>query len=131
MVGGAAQHQSGAVDSLCRLIERGRTRDLVLLHESGSELFYSVPGLRSVGGNVADALDENVVWKRARKSDAAAKRNGRRDEILEAAFEEFSRNGYATTTLDQIRRARGVTKGTIYVYFESKEHLFISMAREL
>ena len=52
-------------------------------------------------------------------------------EILEAAFLEFSRNGYAMTTLDQIAERAGVTKGTIYVYFESKEHLFISMVREL
>jgi len=52
-------------------------------------------------------------------------------EILEAAFEEFSRNGYAATTLDQIAERAGVTKGTIYVYFENKEHLFISMVREL
>ena len=51
-------------------------------------------------------------------------------EILEAAFAEFSRNGYAATTLDQIAEHAGVTKGTIYVYFESKEHLFISMVRE-
>jgi AcrR family transcriptional regulator len=54
----------------------------------------------------------------------------RPQEILEAAFTEFSRNGYATTTLDQIAERAGVTKGTIYVYFESKEHLFISMVRE-
>jgi AcrR family transcriptional regulator len=52
-------------------------------------------------------------------------------EILEAAFEEFSRNGYAATTLDQVAQRAGVTKGTIYVYFESKEHLFISMMKEL
>jgi len=52
-------------------------------------------------------------------------------EILEAAFSEFSRNGYAMTTLDQIAERAGVTKGTIYVYFENKEHLFISMVREL
>jgi AcrR family transcriptional regulator len=52
-------------------------------------------------------------------------------EILEAAFLEFSRNGYATTTLDQIAERAGVTKGTIYVYFESKEQLFISMVHEL
>lgn len=51
-------------------------------------------------------------------------------EILEAAFVEFSRNGYATTTLDRIAERAGVTKGTIYVYFDSKEHLFISMVRE-
>jgi AcrR family transcriptional regulator len=62
--------------------------------------------------------------RRRRKAD-------RPKEILEAAFEEFSRNGYAATTLDQVAERAGVTKGTIYVYFESKEHLFISMVREL
>src|ERR1700691_989505 len=55
----------------------------------------------------------------------------RPQEILEAAFTEFSRNGYATTTLDQIAERAGVTKGTIYVYFDNKEHLFMSMVREL
>jgi AcrR family transcriptional regulator len=55
----------------------------------------------------------------------------RPQEILEAAFTEFSRNGYATTTLDQIADRAGVTKGTIYVYYESKEHLFVSVVREL
>ena len=62
--------------------------------------------------------------RRRRKAD-------RPKEILEAAFEEFSRNGYAATTLDQVALRAGVTKGTIYVYFENKEHLFISMVREL
>lgn len=52
-------------------------------------------------------------------------------EILDAAFEEFSRSGYAATTLDQVAERAGVTKGTIYVYFENKEHLFISMVRDL
>jgi AcrR family transcriptional regulator len=55
----------------------------------------------------------------------------RPQEILEAAFAQFSRNGYAMTTLEQIAERAGVTKGTIYVYFDSKEHLFISMVREL
>jgi len=55
----------------------------------------------------------------------------RPQEILEAAFTEFSRNGYAMTTLDRIAERAGVTKGTIYVYFENKEHLFISVVREV
>jgi AcrR family transcriptional regulator len=55
----------------------------------------------------------------------------RPQEILEAAFAEFSRNGYAMTTLEQIAERAGVTKGTIYVYFDSKEQLFITMVREL
>src|SRR5579885_3278268 len=55
----------------------------------------------------------------------------RPQEILEAAFGEFSRNGYAMTTLEQIAERAGVTKGTIYVYFDNKEHLFVSMVRHL
>ncbi len=52
-------------------------------------------------------------------------------EILDAAFEVFSRNGYAAASLDQVAERAGVTKGTIYVYFDSKEHLFITMVREI
>jgi AcrR family transcriptional regulator len=52
-------------------------------------------------------------------------------EIIAAAFEEFSRRGYAAATLDQIAERAGVTKGTIYVYFASKERLFISMVQEI
>src|SRR6201992_197204 len=66
------------------------------------------------------------------RRDARRRRKAERPgEILEAAFTEFARNGYASTTLDQIAERAGVTKGTIYVYFENKEHLFISMVREL
>jgi AcrR family transcriptional regulator len=68
--------------------------------------------------------EARVETRRRRKAE-------RPQEILEAAFVEFSRNGYATTTLDQIAERAGVTKGTIYVYFENKEHLFISMVREI
>jgi len=66
------------------------------------------------------------------RSESRRRRKAQRpQEIIEAAFAEFSRNGYATTTLDHIAERAGVTKGTIYVYFENKEHLFISMVREL
>ncbi len=70
------------------------------------------------------AVEARTETRRRRKAE-------RPQEILEAAFVEFSRNGYAATTLDQIAERAGVTKGTIYVYFENKEHLFISMVREI
>jgi AcrR family transcriptional regulator len=73
---------------------------------------------------MTDLMEARTEPRRRRKAE-------RPQEILEAAFGEFSRNGYATTTLDQIAERAGVTKGTIYVYFENKEHLFISMVREL
>ncbi len=50
-------------------------------------------------------------------------------EILEAAFEAFAERGYAATRLDDIAARAGVTKGTIYVYFETKEKLFEEMVR--
>src|SRR5580693_10458797 len=68
-------------------------------------------------------LDARPETRRRRKAE-------RPQEILDAAFAEFSRNGYATTTLERIAERAGVTKGTIYVYFENKEQLFISMVQE-
>jgi AcrR family transcriptional regulator len=73
---------------------------------------------------VTDVSEIRTDVRRRRKAE-------RPKEILEAAFSEFSRNGYAATTLDQIAERAGVTKGTIYVYFENKEHLFISMVRDI
>jgi AcrR family transcriptional regulator len=73
---------------------------------------------------MTDVMEARSETRRRRKAE-------RPHEILEAAFVEFSRNGYATTTLEQIAERAGVTKGTIYVYFDSKEHLFISVVREL
>jgi AcrR family transcriptional regulator len=73
---------------------------------------------------MTEVLEARPDTRRRRKAE-------RPQEILEAAFVEFSRNGYATTTLDRIAEHAGVTKGTIYVYFENKEHLFISMVREI
>lgn len=52
-------------------------------------------------------------------------------EILEAAFEEFAVNGFAGTRLDDVASRAGVTKGTIYVYFDSKEDLFVATLKEL
>jgi AcrR family transcriptional regulator len=73
---------------------------------------------------MSDVLERHTETRRRRKAE-------RPHEILEAAFVEFSRNGYAVTTLDQIAERAGVTKGTIYVYFDNKEHLFISMVRHV
>jgi AcrR family transcriptional regulator len=78
---------------------------------------------------MAEALETRTVLE-TRTETRRRRKAERPQEILEAAFSEFSRNGYATTTLEQIAERAGVTKGTIYVYFENKEHLFISMVRE-
>lgn len=50
-------------------------------------------------------------------------------QILEAAFEEFVECGFATARVEDIAERVGVTKGTVYVYFPTKEELFSAMIR--
>jgi AcrR family transcriptional regulator len=49
----------------------------------------------------------------------------RPQELLDAALIVFAERGYRTTTLDQVAEAAGVTKGTIYHYFSTKEELLL------
>jgi AcrR family transcriptional regulator len=51
-------------------------------------------------------------------------------QIIEAALEVFGKKGLARTRLEDIAVRAGVSKGTIYLYFENKEALFKEMIRE-
>jgi len=53
----------------------------------------------------------------------------RPEEILDAAQRAFGEFGYARTKLEDVARLAGVCKGTLYLYFESKEFLFRAMVR--
>lgn len=48
----------------------------------------------------------------------------RREAILAAALEVFASDGFAAARLDDVAAKAGVAKGTIYLFFEDKEHLF-------
>lgn len=50
-----------------------------------------------------------------------------RDAILEGAFELFSRQGYAATTLAAIARAADVSQGNVYIYFGSKLEILYAL----
>ncbi|HEV2670551.1 MAG TPA: TetR/AcrR family transcriptional regulator [Gemmatimonadales bacterium] len=58
------------------------------------------------------------------------RKNARPEEILHAALEAFADRGFAATKLEDVARRAGVTKGTIYLYFDSKEALFKALIRE-
>lgn len=55
--------------------------------------------------------------------------DARPEEILEAAKHLFGESGYAGTKLEDVARRAGVSKGTLYLYFDSKEALFREMVR--
>ncbi|MBN2028547.1 MAG: TetR/AcrR family transcriptional regulator [Actinobacteria bacterium] len=54
----------------------------------------------------------------------------RRRDILEAARSVFSEKGFQTATMDEIAERVELSKPTIYLYFDSKEDLYTSIALE-
>jgi AcrR family transcriptional regulator len=53
----------------------------------------------------------------------------RPDEILDAAWQVFGEHGFARARLSEVAERAGVSKGTLYLYFNSKETLFKEMVR--
>jgi AcrR family transcriptional regulator len=81
------------------------------------------PAAASSGAQAARASQAPVPRWRRRKSARPA-------ELIDAALTVFVERGYAGTRLDDVARHAGVTKGTMYLYFESKEALFKAMVRD-
>ena len=51
-------------------------------------------------------------------------------QILQGAMQEFLNNGYAGTSMDKVASAAGVSKATVYSYFQDKEALFKALIEE-
>ena len=62
--------------------------------------------------------------QRARSEEA---KDTRRQALLDAALNEFFERGFAAARMDDIARRAGLSKGTLYLYFDSKEALFASL----
>jgi AcrR family transcriptional regulator len=58
------------------------------------------------------------------------RKTARPSEILSAALASFAERGFAATRLDDVAARAGVTKGTLYLYFPSKEELFKAVVRQ-
>jgi len=58
-------------------------------------------------------------------------REQRRAAILEAAQKVFTERGLTAATMDQVAGAAEVSKGTLYLYFRSKDELFMALASEI
>jgi AcrR family transcriptional regulator len=65
--------------------------------------------------------NDQPKWRR-RKTD-------RPGEIIAAALDVFAEHGFAGAKLDEVARRAGVSKGALYVYFETKEDLFRAVVR--
>lgn len=54
----------------------------------------------------------------------------KRRQILDGASKVFHANGFDAASMNDIARVAGVSKGTLYVYFENKERLFVELIAE-
>jgi AcrR family transcriptional regulator len=59
-----------------------------------------------------------------------AARAARREQIIAAGLACFARSGYHATTMADVAAQAGVSKGTPYLYFDSKEALFLALHEE-
>ncbi|AVT12885.1 TetR/AcrR family transcriptional regulator [Paracidovorax avenae] len=60
----------------------------------------------------------------------ARRKEARPGELLEAALDLFVERGYAATKVDEVAARAGVSKGTLFLYFPSKEDLFKEVVRQ-
>jgi len=56
--------------------------------------------------------------------------NAKRRQIVQGARAIFLQQGFDAASMNDIARAAGVSKGTLYVYFENKEQLFEAIVHE-
>lgn len=91
---------------------------------SAVSLLPPIPaGLVTITPGDGQARGEPRQQRRRRKE-------ARPSELVAAALELFVERGFAATRLDDIAARAGVSKGTLYLYFDSKEALFKAVVEE-
>ena len=80
--------------------------------------------------NIHSVMPLNAVARRSRAGTAApadAPPGPKRDALLRAAIDVFAERGYFNAQVADVARVAGVAAGTVYLYFESKEDLLVSI----
>lgn len=66
----------------------------------------------------------------AKEKPRKRRKEARPSEILQAAVEELAECGFAGAKIDNIASRAGVAKGTVYLYYSTKEELFEAIVRD-
>jgi AcrR family transcriptional regulator len=74
---------------------------------------------------MTDTPDKNVI---ARAKTRGNKRERTRARLIEAAIEVIKEKGYERTSLEEVARRAGMTRGAFYNNFKDKEDLFLAAA---
>jgi AcrR family transcriptional regulator len=77
-----------------------------------------------------DTREEQPVRKRRFHTETFEKINAeRRETLLSVALHEFAANGFNGTSINDLARKAGISIGSLYSYFPSKEDLFLSLVQ--
>lgn len=71
-----------------------------------------------------------IIGKRVLRMDVRARKTKRKVEILRIAANLFAEKSYHDVTMDEIAQKAGIAKGTIYLYFKSKEKLYLEILED-
>ena len=81
----------------------------------------------AIGSDGAPAAADAAAETRPRWT---RRKTERPQELLAAALDLFVERGFAATRLDDVAARAGVSKGTLYLYFDNKEELFKAVVRD-
>jgi TetR/AcrR family transcriptional regulator len=74
--------------------------------------------------------DLNCPLGQAVRAKHLRRKEARPGELLDAALDLFVAKGFAATRAEEVAAKAGVSKGTLFLYFKSKEELFEAVVRE-
>src|SRR3974390_872048 len=77
------------------------------------------------------AAEETATAEAQEPPRGRRRQHARPQEILEAALAVFAEKGFAAARMDEIAARARVSKGTIYLYFPSKEAVFKALVQEM
>lgn len=72
-------------------------------------------------------IADPIVKATARNRRVAGMDPDKRRQILDGAHAVFTAQGFDAASMNEIAATAGVSKGTLYVYFADKEHLFVAL----
>ena len=90
----------------------------------------SSPSSASPAGDRPARADDAQGHAVRRRAPRTRRKEARPGELLAAALDLFVEKGYAATRVEAVAARAGVSKGTLFLYFPTKEALFKAVVRE-
>src|SRR6218665_2325073 len=82
------------------------------------------------GGTYITDRPVSINFQPVSTSPRQRRKEARPQELLAAALALFVEKGFAATRSEEVARRAGVSKGTVYLYYPSKEELFKAVVRQ-